>query len=438
MEIEGAPGMFLKNREDEDREEKEKSGSDSGEHILVCLSWRPESTRSIRAAARMAKAFNGSFTAVYVEQPAYESFDDKVKQGIRQNMKMASQMGAIVETLYGEDIVYQIAQFAKLSGVTKIIVGRGYGNGRSREKAIGDKLAALVSDADIYMIPEGVTESYRKRKLSVYEKKFLISDLVKSLVVMVAVTAAGMVLEYFDMNESNIIMLYILGTLITAVTTSKRIYSLSVAFVSVLLFNFLFTQPQYTFAVYGKDYPLTFAIMFVVAFFTSSLAIKIKGQARQSAETAYRVKVLLDTNRTLKDETDKDGIISVSCKQMVKLLDRDVIFYPAEGGRLRPPHLFRREGGNTMNDYRSEKEFIRATEVYHEGTEGKTPKNAKCIYFPVKARKEAIGVVGIENKNKKPIDSFENSILASILDEFAIAIEGEKVMEKGEERNDEI
>ena len=38
---------------------------------------------------------------------------------------MAQQLGASVETVYGDDVAYQIAEFSRLSGVTKIVLGRG-------------------------------------------------------------------------------------------------------------------------------------------------------------------------------------------------------------------------------------------------------------------------------------------------------------------------
>lgn len=40
------------------------------EHILVCLSSAPSNTKKIQTAAAMAKAFDSSFTALYVKTPA--------------------------------------------------------------------------------------------------------------------------------------------------------------------------------------------------------------------------------------------------------------------------------------------------------------------------------------------------------------------------------
>lgn len=46
------------------------------------------------------------------------------KQQLRSNIHLAQQMGAAIETVYGDDIAFQIAEFARLSGVSKIVMGR--------------------------------------------------------------------------------------------------------------------------------------------------------------------------------------------------------------------------------------------------------------------------------------------------------------------------
>ena len=79
-------------------------------------------------------------------------------------------------------------------------------------------------------------------------------------------------MEAVSYTHLNIIMVYILGVLITSVVTNHRAYSLISSMVSVLIFNFFFTVPKFTFRAYDKDYTATFVIMFVVAFISGSLA----------------------------------------------------------------------------------------------------------------------------------------------------------------------
>ena len=113
-----------------------------------------------------------------------------------------------------------------------------------------------------------------------------LSDITKSCTILVLSTCIGMLFRHLGFDEANIITVYVLGVLLTSVTTSHRIYSLISSIVSVLVFNFLFTEPQFTLKAYDKGYPVTFLIMFLSALLTSSLAEKLKAQALENERTA--------------------------------------------------------------------------------------------------------------------------------------------------------
>ena len=94
------------------------------EHILVCLSSAPSNEKIIRTAARMASAFRCEFTALFVETKAFQWMPQTDKERLQKNTHLAQQLGASVETVYGDDVAYQIAEFSRLSGATKIVLGR--------------------------------------------------------------------------------------------------------------------------------------------------------------------------------------------------------------------------------------------------------------------------------------------------------------------------
>ncbi len=62
----------------------------------------------------------GTFTALFVETPATTEMNEDDKKRLRENIRLAGQLGAHIETVYGEDVPYQIAEFARLSGVSKL------------------------------------------------------------------------------------------------------------------------------------------------------------------------------------------------------------------------------------------------------------------------------------------------------------------------------
>ncbi len=282
-----------------------KSHSDyhTDEHILVCLSSSPSNAKIIRTAARMANAFKGAFTALFVETPDYQAMPEEDVKRLRSNMRLAEQLGAKIETVYGEDVSFQIAEFARLSGVSKIVIGRSAATRKSifSKPTLTERLIASTPNLDVHIIPDtdGKNTSYHAKKARKKKMVFSALDLLKSIAILILASCIGMLFRYLGFDEANIITVYVLGVLITSVVTRHRIYSLISSIVSVLVFNFLFTEPQFTLQAYDKGYPITFLIMFLAALLTSTLAVKLKDHARQAAQAAYRTKVLFDTNQLL-------------------------------------------------------------------------------------------------------------------------------------------
>lgn len=129
-------------------------------------------------------------------------------------------------------------------------------------------------------------EGCRKGEEEKTEHLLNTADIIKSVGMILLASAIGFGFWKLGMSESNIIMVYILCVQITSIITTHQIYSLIASVVSVFVFNFLFTEPRYTLLAYDKDYPVTFITMFVAAFLTGSLSIRVKKQAKQVADAA--------------------------------------------------------------------------------------------------------------------------------------------------------
>ena len=77
------------------------------------------------------------------------------REQLQENIRLAQQLGATVETVYGDDVAYQIAEFARLSGAAKIVIGRSTQQGRlfSGRPSLIERL--------IYLAPALISISYR-------------------------------------------------------------------------------------------------------------------------------------------------------------------------------------------------------------------------------------------------------------------------------------
>lgn len=403
------------------------------EHILVCLSSSPSNAKIIRTAARMARAFRGRFTALFVETPDYSAMGNADRNRLRENIHLARQLGATVETTYGDDVPYQIAEFARLSGVSKIVIGRSTVTRRSlfSKPTLTERLIADAPNLDIHVIPDaGNTYQERPNKVR-HVGAVSLGDIVKSLLVLLLATLIGYVFYTLGFSETNIVSLYIFGVLVISVITTSRIFAAAASVVSVLVFNFFFTVPRLTFHFHDPNYWMTFLIMFMVALLTGSLATRLKDNAKQSARAAFRTKILLETNQLLQKETDERAVIKATAGQLLKLLRRDFVVYLPDG----EPNVFRTPDSD-HSELTGESEQAVAQWVLrnnkHAGATTDTFSHAKCLYLAIRVNQQVYGVVGI-SMTDVPLDSFENSVLLSILGECALALENIKNAREKEE-----
>ena len=408
------------------------------EHILVCISSSPSNPRIIRTAARMASAFRAGFTALYVETPDASAMDEQDRKRLRENMRLAQQLGATIETCYGEDVAYQIAEFARLSGVSKIVLGRSNAakKGFLSKPSLTERLIANAPNLDIHIIPDASANGDYRAKKRREQISVSMQDVLKSLGVLAIATLVSILFDAFDFAESNVIAVYIFAVLVISTVTTSRICSVVSSVVSVLMFNFLFTDPRFTLQFFDHGYIVTFVIMFMVAFLSGSLALRLKDNAKQSAHSAFRTKILFETDQMLAKEDDFKNVLSVTAGQLTRLLRRDLVVYSAHGNDLSEPTVYRAQESNEeplINDNEKAVAVWVLRNNKHAGATTDTLSSAKCLYLAIRVNDRVYGVVGIHIDDGQSLDAFENSVLLSILGECALALENIKNAHEKEE-----
>jgi two-component system sensor histidine kinase KdpD len=420
----------------QNNEQTKSNGQYANEHVLACLSPAPSNARVIRTAARMADAFHGIFTALYVETQDIGELADKPKKIIRDNIRLAEQLGAQIATVYGDDIPGQIAEYAKASRVSKIVIGRSSHAKKWFVKSnLVDRLATLAPNIDIYVIPDIQSSSYAKKAGSLKPPELTLADMVKSAGILFICTLTGFCFDLLGFSDANIVTVYILGVLFNAMVTKGWLYGAVSSILGVLTFNYFFTEPRYSLQAYDPGYPVTFLVMLTASFLTSTLTKRVKEQARKTAQKAYRTEVLLETSRKLQQAKDKMDILGETARQMVKLLDRTVIFYAGQQNTLSEPLVFRKEGMETdPRVYTGGQEHAVAEWVYKNnkraGATTDTLTAAKCLYFAVRGGNTVYAVAAIAMDKEMPLEAFDKNLTIAMLGECALALEKEILNEK--------
>ncbi|MBE6016953.1 MAG: sensor histidine kinase KdpD [Lachnospiraceae bacterium] len=404
--------------------------SETGDHILVCLSPSPSNPKVIAAAAKMADAFKATLTAIYVKPTNYGSLADDDKARLQGNIRFAEESGASITTIMGDDIPAQIAEYARISDTTKIVVGRSGIRRRHMwdRPPLTEQIILSVPDVDVYIIPDSVADfkQQKERFFSAGLMRPTLKDLLITILILAAATGIGLLFTQFGFSESNIITVFILAVLVISVITISPLYGAFGSLMSVLLFNWFFIDPRFSFHTYEAEYPVTFAIMLISSLITGTLANRIKLNARQSAREAFRTKVLLDTSQLLQKAEETDAAISIAARQIIMLLNRDVKVFPRENDMLGTGLEFCSTdyGENAPEPDKNENEIAEWVFRNRQAAGCRTEKyrDAKAQYHAICLNDHCYGVIAIR-LNGVPLEPFENSILISILGECALALE---------------
>ena len=403
------------------------------EKILVGISPSPSNPKIIRTAARMAKAFGGLLVGLYVETPNAEKRSQEDKKRLKENIHLAEQLGAKIETVCEDDIPFLIAEYARNSGISKIVTGRSVPSRSFFHKpTFTDKLAAYAPDMDIYIIPDSKMEKEKQKLRKNMDHTMTIKNMLSAMVCLLLSTVMGFVFYEMKFSDTNIITVYILGVMITAIITSSRTISFLQSAASVVVFNYFFTDPRFSLDTYDPGYPVTFVISFIAALITSNIALKMKTQARELAKLAYRTKIILDTNQLLQNGKTVEEIGNTMAAQLGKVLSHTVVYYGLEEEHLNDPVIYNANGEKDESHYTrliTENEHAVAEWVFKNnkraGATTGTLSEAACYYLAVRSLDAVYGVVGIEIGNGEILGAFESNMLMAILSESATVMERE-------------
>ena len=351
--------------------------------------------------------------ALFVETPSFSRMAAADRERLQLNMLEAKRLGARIQTVGGDDVAFQIAEYARLSGFGKIVLGQSdfTANVFSPGKPLPDRIAELLPNAEIHVIPDGKRSFYLPPIGERVSRRRLVFDAVFTLMMLTAATLIGVLLYRLELSNSSITMVYLLSVLLIAVTTSHRWYSAASTIITLFLFNYFFVQPLYSLKVYEPGYPVSFFVMFLTAMIAATLANRLKQSAQQSAETAFRTKIISDTDQLLAKADSREEILQICARQSSELLDRGVILYETDGKSIGksypwPADADEPEGG---------KPILQAL--------ADDPAAGTC--YPVHIQEHIYALLRITESDEPPELSAQ-SILQSVLGECALALENER------------
>jgi two-component system, OmpR family, sensor histidine kinase KdpD len=408
--------------------------------LMVCISSSPTCGKSIRWTARTAEAFHATWVVVYIENKDSMYLKEEQKKTLQANMELAEQLGAETITINGLDVASTIAQYTKLSGITNIVIGKS----RNRKNILNfwhmdleDQLISLLPNIEIHIIPnDNILKPYRKiqNKMLFIHTKFSLDYIVIMFGILTGATFISGILQLLKSESPNIIMVFILSVLIIARFTTGYIYSVISSFLSVLIFNVIFSEPYFSFTSFEQSDSLTFIMMLVVALIASAMTTRMKTHARFAVDRERRTELLYEINKKLLSTRGLDNIIALTNDYITKIFGRSTCFYREDPIDRFTGDLVQAKEEPDATFMMSNKERQVAHWVFvnqkRAGAGTDTLMDAKAFYMPVISQGNVLAVIGLSCAYKPLLTQNNRLFLRMIASLVALALERQRLSDE--------
>ncbi len=393
----------------------------AGERILACVGTAPSSATVVRTAKRLADMIDAPWIAVTVERPSLPMTDEQRKHA-EAALNLAETLGAETRSLIANDLPAELLRFSRYENVTQIVVGRTERNLLSRpfQPTLAQELVRQAEDIAIHIIT-GRREN-RKWKpgklrlpLAIGPAPFLWSALY--------VIAAGLIGKALNFLTPipNLSMVFLMAVLFAAVRFGMwpAIFASGFAF---LTHNFFFIDPLYTFTIALPHELLALVIFFVVAVITSTLAGRVRDQAKSAVVRMRAARRLYEFARKLSGLATQDDVAEGATLEIHAALTRPAIILLSEARELQLKAAWPPEDAlDTPAMTAAHWAFTRDENAgAHTGTLPTVP----WLFMPLKTPRARVGVIGVALKESEgPLDSEARALLDALAEQTAAALE---------------
>lgn len=103
-------------------------------------------------------------------------------------------------------------------------------------------------------------------------------NIIKLIIIWALATLSSLVLDSLQIRVENILLIYVVGVVISIIETSSIAWGIISAITFVMTFNFLYTEPRYTFMINDPNYLISVFIFIAVAIIVSTLTNRLQKQ----------------------------------------------------------------------------------------------------------------------------------------------------------------
>jgi two-component system, OmpR family, sensor histidine kinase KdpD len=282
----------------------------AAERLLVCIRPGPTAEHMVRAAYRLATRFDADWIVFSVDISDDMALSSQERVWLNQALETGRRLGGRIVRYRGNDIADEITRYARRNNISMIMLGKPHGI-----DIISSPVYRVIRQShgiDVHLYEPKGSSVYipLKKRLPL----FFTAEYAISFILIAAVVGVNFLLKGF-IGTSNLLFIMLVPVLISAFFFRRRV-ALITAGVSILIFDFLFVKPYYTFSVSDWEYFIAFIGYVTIALIISSLATRLRHLLPQIWQSEAEVEATSGLSRELVEAKTQQNVFQTLANQM--------------------------------------------------------------------------------------------------------------------------
>ncbi len=399
------------------------------ERIMVAVSGGPLAERLVRAGRRVAERRGAPWLAVFVEPPRFQHRTEAERERVMRALRLAEQLGGEAVVIPGPHVADELARYARERNVSELIVGDPPRSGwRARWRpSVVTRLIERRGPVDVRVLsadargtprPERLLPARSARPKAVVRGYVLATGLVTAA----GLTAAG-VMALLPLRDPG--MFFLAAVLLSAVVGGLE-SSIFAAVLSVLVYDFFFTEPLYSLRMTDPQDYLSLGAFLVVAVLTSHLTARVRDQADAARRREAHAAALYAFGRAITGAATIDELSRAIVIHVAQALGAAAAVLLPDGGRLMIRATFPPDADVDASEKATATWAWEHDQPAGRGTE--TLPGGKWLHVPLSTVRGAVGVLALHVERLGPRLSLDQrQLVEALAGQAALAIERSRV-----------
>lgn len=264
-------------------------------------------------------------------------------------------------------------------------------------------------------------------------KKIAKNSIVLFIILLLCLLLSYAFLE-FQVRKENIIMIYLIGVLFVTVETRELAWGILASILSILLFNYCFTEPYYTLLVNDPNYYITFSFFLIVSLVSGTLASKLQRHVDIAKKNELRVSNLYEISSSYLNVSKVESIIRKSLENFAKITKNPVVIYVAKDFDQLSAPCFDSILCKDITIYEDDPAVLWCFKnVCVCGMHQANFQNSKWFYIPIKSQNRVLGVFGIYSEEMQAVENDDMILIKTVIYQMALSLERETLVQQQEE-----